>query len=261
MKWTMTGARPFSPISPMAPADAARVEALAPAKHSSARRLLAGRARTSAGEPVLFLRAAAHHLALFRADRRGRRATPIRGGMQRRSLAFTIAAFIAGVCITLAANLSLSRYGDSSNDCRRGVKARRWRISPPAALQPAQRPRLFRKPRRTCPAPSNRRSSFSRALKAEGLELVRGEVRGTAERPRRIVSISPMQPARPSCSASPRPKLPASRGCAKPRRRFVQFGLLARRRRAFMRSRRPSKARRLIALARRIHAASRRQKP
>ncbi|MGB8276404.1 MAG: hypothetical protein WCF20_00485 [Methylovirgula sp.] len=113
--------------------------------------------------------------------------------LQQRSLVFTLAAFVAGVCITLAANVWLTRY------------AANFTRLPAASLPAASLPAASHGPALALLAtsalhPSPRATNLPQALlnlpgavepalvilpvlKAEGLQLLRGEVRGEPGEP------------------------------------------------------------------------------
>lgn len=101
--------------------------------------------------------------------------------LQRRSLVFTVAAFIAGICITLAASFSVSRYtahfagtpalhgaglailATSDLPSAQAKTAARTLLKMPGAVEPAL--------------------ALIPLLKSEGIELLRGEIRGRPDNP------------------------------------------------------------------------------
>ncbi len=174
--------------------------------------------------------------------------------MQRRNLAFTIAAFIAGVCITLAATVSLSRYGAHSELIAGAAQGPA--LAHLAATALTARGRRNAGLARQCAARRRGRTGAWHSAEPEGRRGSNSSAAKSAARPTisRPVSISSMRRRRPSCSASPRRKCRAPPMCKALRspRRIRSIGAKGR---AFMRSRRPFKSAKLIALARRIHAA------
>lgn len=113
-----------------------------------------------------------------------RETTPRR--LWRRSLAFTMAAFMAGVCIALAANFWMKKYGEFASDAFTKAAADQGRAlaflstsalrhSPAADTIP---PVALNRPGAIAPA-----LAILPVLKREGLQLLRGEVRGTPAEP------------------------------------------------------------------------------
>ncbi|HEY1736075.1 MAG TPA: hypothetical protein VGG12_05470 [Methylovirgula sp.] len=104
--------------------------------------------------------------------------------MQRRNLAFTIAAFIAGVCITLAASVSLSRYSVHSDLVAGAAQGPALAHLASSALKPDVKTDDSAD---TAPDDAALAGAVEPALgilpslKTEGLELMHGEIRGNAE--------------------------------------------------------------------------------
>ena len=103
--------------------------------------------------------------------------------MQRRNLAFTIAAFIAGVCITLAATVSLSRYGVHSELTAVAAQGPALAQLAASALKPADDATPISPDSVPLPGAVEPALGILPSLKEEGLELLRGEIRGKPDDP------------------------------------------------------------------------------
>lgn len=103
--------------------------------------------------------------------------------LQKRSLVFTAAAFIAGICITLAASLSLGHYAAQL------ATIPMMSHGPGLAILAASDPHPSSQTLNVPQALLNRPGAVEPALallpifKAEGLQLLRGEVRGLPDNP------------------------------------------------------------------------------
>jgi anti-sigma factor RsiW len=101
--------------------------------------------------------------------------------VQRRNLAFTIAAFIAGVCITLAASVSLSRYSVHSELTAGAAQGPALAHVAASALKPVDEAEPISPDSVTLAGAVEPALGILPSLKDEGLELVRGEFRGKGD--------------------------------------------------------------------------------
>ncbi|MGA3302977.1 MAG: hypothetical protein ABSC72_06770 [Methylovirgula sp.] len=173
--------------------------------------------------------------------------------MQRRNLAFTIAAFIAGVCITLAATVSLSRYGVHSELTAVAAQGPALAQLAASALQPVDEAIPVSPDSAPLAGAVEPALGILPSLKEEGLELIRGEIRGKPDDPASCLDFVDMAKA-PVVLCITAAKVPgaadvqslaiASSNSLYWREGASLYALAA-----------PFKSAKLIALARRIHAA------
>lgn len=100
--------------------------------------------------------------------------------LQRRSLVFTIAAFAAGICITLAAGFSVSAY-KAHLAAAPSMRGPRLAVLATADL-PAQA-KTTSQTLLTVPGAVEPALVLLPVLKSEGIELLRGEIRGRSDNP------------------------------------------------------------------------------
>lgn len=111
------------------------------------------------------------------ADGLGRGTDPRR--LRHRSLAFTVAAFVAGACIALAADFSMKRY----NEFTKAAAGPDLAQLATAALQHPHKAHATARITQNLPGAIEPALALLPVLKSEGLQLQRGEVRGTARAP------------------------------------------------------------------------------
>lgn len=92
----------------------------------------------------------------------------------RRSLAFSMAAFVAGVCIALAANFWMSRYREFAASAHGPALA----LLAASALRDSRAHEAISQPLLNLPGDVEPALVILPVLKREGLQLLRGEVRG-----------------------------------------------------------------------------------
>ncbi|MHB8886788.1 MAG: anti-sigma factor family protein [Methylovirgula sp.] len=97
----------------------------------------------------------------------------------RRSLAFTVAAFIAGVCIALAADFSMKRYSELT----KAADGPDLALLATAAMQHSHKADATAQFSQNLPGAIEPALALLPVLKSEGLQLLRGEVRGTSSAP------------------------------------------------------------------------------
>lgn len=102
--------------------------------------------------------------------------------LQRRSLAFTTAAFVAGICVALAASFSVSRYTNLANQNAASSRGPALALIATAALhqQTASMPQSVLTAAAGSVEPV---LAILPYLRGEGLDLRRGNVRGKPEEP------------------------------------------------------------------------------
>ena len=99
----------------------------------------------------------------------------------RRSMAFTVAAFIAGACIALAANFTMRRYGEFVKTASDQGPELAQRAT--AALQQSQAASPVPQFAQNRPGAIEPTLAVLPILKREGLQLQRGEIRGDSNAP------------------------------------------------------------------------------
>lgn len=178
--------------------------------------------------------------------------------LQRRSLVFTLAAFVAGVCVTLAANVSLTRY--TANLTRLPAASLPTASHGPAlallatsALHASPQSPTVPRALLNLPGAVEPALVILPVLKAEGLQLLRGEVRGKPGEPANCLDFADAA-GTPVVLCIAAAKLPAS----------AEFQSLAtvsansvywREAASLYALAAPLENARLVALARRIHAS------
>jgi anti-sigma factor RsiW len=103
--------------------------------------------------------------------------------LQRRSLVFTLAAFLAGMCIALAATFSVNRYTANFASVTAASHGPALALTATAALHAPAASATLPRSVTDLPGAVEPMLAILPALKAQGLELRRGEIRGEPDDP------------------------------------------------------------------------------
>lgn len=172
---------------------------------------------------------------------------------QRRSLVFTCAAFIAGVCITLAATVALTRYSAHPEAAPFGAQGPALATLATAALKTSDDAATGPTSGLNLAGAVEPALGILPSLKSEGLELVRGEVRGKPDDLATCLDFVDIAKAAIALCIAPAkaPNAADAQGLAVASANSVYW----REDGSLYALAGPSKITRLVALARRIHAA------